>query len=472
MRHRMDLHLSNTEFSPLVRSLTLSLTDALNNGEITRAEHLAASLLRLERENIEALLQKGQQLQICTHTTIRNGTYRSKNYLATAIVSTYKSERFMKGRLEDLLNQSLGDQLEILIIDSASPENEVDIIAQFQQHADNIRYLRTNRRETIYQSWNRGISLAKGEFITNANCDDRLKHDALERLATKLMQNPKAGFAYADFKITTKENETFQANHALEVTSRPPYELNALLENCITGSQPVWRRSLHNSVGMFDICYASAADYDFFIRCSNTADGISIDEPLGLVFISPYTFSGSGHSPTLEFFDIRERYRQLLVPAVKHVMPSSCSDLSKRLYEKIFSINEQEIEKLATSSPSIAFEIGIFYEACGDLAKAWRYLQRAFYGSPERNDFQQAFERSLKNNLINIVMERSSLLTYELTVDLLHTIGIATRMLSCHAIASWCYYLTLRQSLENYHAVVNLDWNLTLMKQRGFLSKW
>jgi glycosyltransferase involved in cell wall biosynthesis len=42
--------------------------------------------------------------------------------LVTAMVSTYASERFLAGCLDDLLAQTLGGLLEIVVVDACSPE--------------------------------------------------------------------------------------------------------------------------------------------------------------------------------------------------------------------------------------------------------------------------------------------------------------------------------------------------------------
>ena len=43
--------------------------------------------------------------------------------LVSAIISTYNSAFFIRGRIENLLNQTISDQLEIIIVNSGSDEN-------------------------------------------------------------------------------------------------------------------------------------------------------------------------------------------------------------------------------------------------------------------------------------------------------------------------------------------------------------
>ncbi|HEX4349537.1 MAG TPA: glycosyltransferase, partial [Verrucomicrobiae bacterium] len=83
--------------------------------------------------------------------------------LVTAIVSTFKSERFIRGCLEDLEAQTIADRLEIIVVDSHSPQNERAVVEEFQKRYSNIVYIRTQERETVYGAWNRGVRAARGK---------------------------------------------------------------------------------------------------------------------------------------------------------------------------------------------------------------------------------------------------------------------------------------------------------------------
>lgn len=207
----------------------------------------------------------------------------------SAIVSTYNSERFMRGCLEDLVNQSLYQkgELEIVVVNSASEQDEARIVKEFQAKYPNIIYCKSESRETVYASWNRGIRLAKGEYLTNANTDDRHRIDAIEILADFLDNHGDVALVFADQLITTKENETFANTQAKHRWNWCEYSYQELEKRCLVGSQPVWRKNLHEKYGFFREEFRCAGDYDFWLRIGKHEKFDLVPDVLGLYFKNP-----------------------------------------------------------------------------------------------------------------------------------------------------------------------------------------
>ncbi len=205
----------------------------------------------------------------------------------SAIVSTYNSERFIRGCLDDLLNQSLYEkgQLEIVVVNSGSQQNEEEIVKEYQSRFKNIQYIKTER-ETVYQAWNRGIKISSGKCITNANTDDRHRKDALEILAGELDANENIGLVYADQYVTKKENQTFENNEAAGYFEWLEFDRIQLIHCACIGPQPVWRKSLHERFGYFDESLKVAGDYEWWLRISEYVQLKHIPEKLGLYLLS------------------------------------------------------------------------------------------------------------------------------------------------------------------------------------------
>jgi len=208
--------------------------------------------------------------------------------LVSAVVSTYKSLRFIRECLEDLERQTIADQLEIIVIDSHSPQDERSIVEEFQKKFSNIVYIRTQERETVYGAWNRGARAARGKYVTNANTDDRHRVDAFEILARTLDQRPDISLVYADCLITPVENETLETTQATRRFQWLDFNAQDLYtKGCFCGPQPMWRRDVHAEHGYFDAAMISAGDYEFWLRLAQNRKFLHLPEILGLYLESP-----------------------------------------------------------------------------------------------------------------------------------------------------------------------------------------
>ena len=207
-------------------------------------------------------------------------------FLVSALVSTYNSERFFRGCLEDLVQQTLHKegQLEIVVVDSGSEQCEREIVREFQGRYANIVYERS-ARETLYEAWNRAVRIARGRFLTAANTDDRHRPDALDTMV-RVLEQTKCGLVYSDVLVTTVANETFDRNSAETVWQLPDYSLRQALVHCPYGAKYMWPRAMHEKVGMFDGSYTSAGDYEFFLRLSIQFGAFHINQALGLYYES------------------------------------------------------------------------------------------------------------------------------------------------------------------------------------------
>lgn len=216
----------------------------------------------------------------------------------SAIVSTYNAERWLRGRIDNLLDQTLyaAGRLEIVVVNSGSKQHEHRIVREYLAQGIPITLI-TSLRESIYVAWNRGIYIAKGDFLTNANTDDRLASHALERLADELDTFTGVDVVYADSHVTDTVNaawDDFHPCHAPPYTDAklnwPEYNRSHLLSGCILGPHPLWRKSLHERFGYFDESYQLAGDFELWLRlASNGVQMRHVNETLGLFYANGAT---------------------------------------------------------------------------------------------------------------------------------------------------------------------------------------
>ncbi|HHJ12903.1 MAG TPA: glycosyltransferase, partial [Gammaproteobacteria bacterium] len=240
-----------------------------------------APVIRLQGEIPQAAAGAGT-IGAAPDDTSGAGSQAQPEPLVTAIVSTYNSAGFLPGCLDDLMAQTVADRLEVIVVDSGSQQNEGEIVRQYQQRFPQIRYIRTEQRETIYAAWNRAIREARGRYITNANTDDRHRCDALERMAQTLECQPAIALVYADSRVTRQPNASFDTAPVTGHFRWPEFAPELLFSQCYVGPQPMWRRELHARYGEFDESMSVAGDYDFWLRMAFSETFLHLPEELGL----------------------------------------------------------------------------------------------------------------------------------------------------------------------------------------------
>ena len=241
---------------------------------------------------------------------LRNTTVTAR-FKVSAIVSAYKAEKFLPHCLRDLTGQTLYQkgELEIIVIDSGSTQNEEGIVREFQQAHPDIVYLRTER-ETLYAAWNRGVEMARGQFITNANVDDAHRPDALEKLAAALEANPDADLAYNHVAWTPVENDSFPSPTIQRTVVVPAYHPALALFYCFTGCHQFWRRSAFEKIGLFNPSFTAVGDYEILQRF--TAAGLRavlVPEVLSLFYQNPHGLSAQSDKSQQEETVVRKKFR-------------------------------------------------------------------------------------------------------------------------------------------------------------------
>jgi len=212
----------------------------------------------------------------------------------TSLTSVYNGEQFLAGCLEDLLLQTAyasGD-LEIIVIDAGSTDGTPHILRDYLKRGFPIQVIRS-LREGMYTSWNRGLLMATGEYVTAANVDDRHAPHALETLSMALDAHPDTALAYADCFVTDLPNARWGSAYPIDTrapypTGRldwPDFDPLRLLNQCYIGPQFMLRKSVAQTVGGFDESYMLAGDYEYALRLvAHRMSFVHIKETLGLFY--------------------------------------------------------------------------------------------------------------------------------------------------------------------------------------------
>jgi glycosyltransferase involved in cell wall biosynthesis len=229
------------------------------------------------------------------------------------IVSTYASVEFIAECLSDCANQTVVNQIEIIIIDANSPENEKDIIQAQKLSFPALRYRRTSSRISVYEAWNIGCRLARGEFCMPVSTNDRLAPQAVEILMQALDSHPSHVLAYGNTVLTEKPHQTFTAyipskqfNGAWNWSA---YSRRDLFQGCCVGAHPLWRRMVHEHIGYFDTRYKAIGDQDLWHRLAAFWELLHVEAVTSLVWLTDASLSGDQSISHREVLEVHCRHQ-------------------------------------------------------------------------------------------------------------------------------------------------------------------
>jgi len=222
------------------------------------------------------------------------------------ITSVYDGDEYIKPFLEDITQQTIfKDKCELILLNANSPGNEEETILEYKEKfPDNIVYRKLEEDPGIYGVWNIGLEMATGDFITNANLDDRKAPWALEKFAKELYTNPDIDLVYSDMYITHNPNETWTTNSCEgNKYNFPEFSFENLKMVNMPHASPMWRRDVHTKYGFFNTKYKSAGDWDMWLRAASKGSKFKkISETLGLYYFNP-----AGISTNPDNFDWKQK---------------------------------------------------------------------------------------------------------------------------------------------------------------------
>jgi len=242
------------------------------------------------------------------------------------ITSVFNAKEQLSGFLQDIKKQTIFDsRCELILIhpfESKDFEEEKKIIDEFAKTCHNLKYVNPNKPDNgVYSAWNVGCRLASGEYLTNANVDDRKRIDSLEYHARELFLNPDIDLVYADSFITDKPNEVFEKNSSGgRAYNFPQFSYDNMLLVNAPHQCPMWRKSIHEKHGYFDENnYKSAGDWEMWLRIAQKGSKfLKINEILGLYYFNPVGISTNPENNTwkqVEEQKVYSIYKDLKVEA-------------------------------------------------------------------------------------------------------------------------------------------------------------
>ena len=182
--------------------------------------------------------------------------------LVTIITATFNGAEQLPIMIQSVRDQ-IYDNIEWIVIDGNSTDETVAVL---RSNEDVIDYWVSEPDRGIYDAWNKGIALARGEWIAFLGCDDSYYPDAVEQYVRYLAANDDRQFDYVSSKLAL-----VNARHEIiEVIGRAWSWSRFRKKMVVAHVGSLHHRRLYERYGLYDTTYKSAADYELLLRFHET----------------------------------------------------------------------------------------------------------------------------------------------------------------------------------------------------------
>lgn len=182
--------------------------------------------------------------------------------ILTVITPVYNSVDFIEKCILNVIDQNCTDEIEHLIIDAESNDGTLEIIKNYAQRYTHIKFI-SEKDKGQSEAMNKGIRLAKGEYISFLNADDGYYKYVLKRVISIFKSNNKLAFITGNCKLFNNDGELIYINRPQRM--RPYHQFSYLEPFPINPSAYFYSKKIHNEVGFYNEENHFTMDYEFIL---------------------------------------------------------------------------------------------------------------------------------------------------------------------------------------------------------------
>lgn len=188
----------------------------------------------------------------------------------SVVMPTYNGEKFIKEAIESVLFQSYSN-FELIIVDDGSTDKTEEIIKMFEDKR--IVYVKKANNSGISDSLNKGISIAKGDFIARMDDDDvNCRNRFFEQV--HVLKNNK-NIVLCGSNVYTKNKTRILKTPE----SHQDILMNLLFKNSIIHPSVMIRKTVL-TINKYDSNFIPSEDYELWSRLIFEGEFYNIQKPL------------------------------------------------------------------------------------------------------------------------------------------------------------------------------------------------
>ena len=242
----------------------------------------------------------------------------------SVIIPTYNCAPYVGAAVESVLAQTWQD-FELIVVDDGSTDNTRSIL---ERYLDRIVYLhQENQGESVAR--NRGIEIARGEYIAFLDSDDLWQPTKLERQVANLKAHPEAVLAYSYSYAIDASGEPicFRGSNRIGAGEDGLHQVfeQLIMGNVVANINTVLLRR-QSLLGMtaFDPAIEWGEDWDLWLRLSLAGPFGFVPEPLAC-----YRMRKPGRRLQIEASDEFVRQSEMILEKAFSTVPNDRADLAR-----------------------------------------------------------------------------------------------------------------------------------------------
>jgi glycosyltransferase involved in cell wall biosynthesis len=171
------------------------------------------------------------------------------------------NKAFIAQAMDNFLAQSC-PEAELLVMDGASTDGTLSIIQDYARRFSNIRYV-SEKDAGQSDAMNKGLRLAKGEFVSFLNVDDYYSEGVLNEVVRLLQSDASIDFITGNCNVWDAQGELIYLNRPF------PMEKQHVLSGYHFPVNPTayfYRKSIHDKVGYYNENNHYNMDLEFIVQ--------------------------------------------------------------------------------------------------------------------------------------------------------------------------------------------------------------
>lgn len=176
------------------------------------------------------------------------------------ITVVYNNEFTIREAIESVLKQTYSS-IEYVIIDGKSKDNTVSIIEEYKER---LGYFSSQSDRGLYDAMNKGIAASTGDVIGILNSDDLYQDDnVILDVMSQFNSDSTLDIVFGDLVYVKKDN----IEHIVRNWKSKSYYPKFFDQGNVPPHPSLFlKKSVYNKVGLFNLDFRLAADYEFMLR--------------------------------------------------------------------------------------------------------------------------------------------------------------------------------------------------------------